>query len=144
MIQEIKEIWSQIRQNRLASDAISARPLPVSGLDQNDVLLCITQDSNAGLLLRSQVVVRPAKTGCGRLIVRREQLLRGSNRTITSGSNVWNQTLRLPSHCWPARLSVILHPVRQPPRRAWKQFANSVACFLKVAAFFLLKKRSLV
>ena len=77
MIQEIKEIWGQIRQNRPASDAISARPLPVSGLDQNDVLLCITQDSNAGLLLRSQGGSSPMpKTGCGRLIVRREQLLR--------------------------------------------------------------------
>ena len=77
MIQEIKDIWGQIRQNRPASDAISARPLPVSGLDQNDVLLCITQDSNAGLLLRSQGGSSPMpKTGCGRLIVRREQLLR--------------------------------------------------------------------
>ena len=77
MIREIQEAWDQIRQNRSDSDAISARPLPVSGLDQNDVLLCITQDCNAGLLLRSRGGNSPMpKTGCGRLIVKREQLLR--------------------------------------------------------------------
>jgi hypothetical protein len=75
MIKEIQEIWIQIRRNRSALDAISARPLSVSGLQPTDVLLCITQDDNPGLLLRSPGGSAPLpKPGCGRLIVKREQL----------------------------------------------------------------------
>lgn len=77
MIKEIQEIWIQIRQNRSIPDAISARPLAVSGLQPTDVLLCITQDDHPGLLLRShgETITLP-KPGCGRLVVKREQLLR--------------------------------------------------------------------
>ena len=53
MIKEIQEIWIQIRQSRPVPGAISARPLSVSGLQPTDVLLCITQDDNPGLLLRN-------------------------------------------------------------------------------------------
>lgn len=77
MIKEIQEIWIQIRQNRSDPDAISARPLSVSGLQPTDVLLCITQDGNPGLLLRSPGGRSPLpKPGCGRLVVKREQLQR--------------------------------------------------------------------
>lgn len=77
MIREIQETWIQIRQNRSVPDAISARPLSVSGLNPTDVLLCITQDGNPGLLLRSPGgrATLP-KPGCGRLVVKREQLRR--------------------------------------------------------------------
>ena len=77
MLKEIQEMWIQIRQNRSIPDAISARPLPISGLQPTDVLLCITQDDNPGLLLRSPGESAPLpKPGCGRLVVKREQLLR--------------------------------------------------------------------
>lgn len=77
MLKEIQEMWSQIRQNRPIPDAISACPLPISGLQPTDVLLCITQDDNPGLLLRSPGESAPLpKPGCGRLVVKREQLLR--------------------------------------------------------------------
>jgi len=77
MLKEIQEMWIQIRQNRSIPDAISARPLPISGLQPTDVLLCITQDDNPGVLLRSPGDSAPLpKPGCGRLVVKREQLLR--------------------------------------------------------------------
>ena len=77
MIQEIKEIWGHIRQHHTLPDSISARPFTVSGLAATDVLLCITQDGNPGILLKSPGGKAPLpKPGCGRLVVKREQLLR--------------------------------------------------------------------
>ena len=77
MIREIQETWNQIREMGCVPDAISARPLSVSGLSETDVLLCITQDGNPGILLRNPGAKAPLpKPGCGRLIVKREQLLR--------------------------------------------------------------------
>lgn len=77
MISEIQEAWAQIREQHPVPGAISARPLPVSGLGATDVLLCITQHDNPGILLRS-LGGRAAlpMPGCGRLVVKREQLLR--------------------------------------------------------------------
>jgi hypothetical protein len=81
MIKEIIGIWDQIRQHGSVSGAISARPLQVSGLSAADVLLCITQDSNPGLLLRNPGGRVPLpKPGCGRLVVKREQLLRDGSQ----------------------------------------------------------------
>ena len=83
MIREIQEAWTQIRRNRSVPDAISARPLPVNGLQPTDVLLCITQDDNAGVLLRSPGGRAPLpKPGCGRLVVKREQLLREGSQPV--------------------------------------------------------------
>jgi len=77
MIREIQEIWGQIKQDHRAPGSISALPLEVSGLPPSDVLLCITQDDNPGILLRSPGGRAPLpKPGCGRLVVKREQLLR--------------------------------------------------------------------
>ena len=77
MIREIQETWNQIRGLGSVPDAISARSLSVSGLSETDVLLCITQDGNPGILLRNPGARAPLpKPGCGRLVVRREQLLR--------------------------------------------------------------------
>ena len=77
MIREIEETWTQIRQHLSVPDAISALPLSVSGLSEADVLLCITQDGNPGILLRNPGGKAPLPNpGCGRLVVKREQLLR--------------------------------------------------------------------
>ena len=77
MIREIEETWNQIRELGSVPDAISGRPLSVSGLSENDVLLCITQDGNPGILLRNPGGRAPLPNpGCGRLVVKREQLLR--------------------------------------------------------------------
>jgi hypothetical protein len=77
MIREIKDTWNQIRELGSVPDAISGRPLSVSGLSEADVLLCITQDGNPGILLRNPGGKAPLpKPGCGRLLVKREQLLR--------------------------------------------------------------------
>jgi hypothetical protein len=77
MIREIEETWTQIRELGSVPDAISARPLSVSGLSDTDVLLCITQDGNPGILLRNPGGRAPLpKPGCGRLVVKREQLRR--------------------------------------------------------------------
>ena len=77
MIREIEETWNQIRELGSVPDAISGRPLSVSGLSESDVLLCITQDGNPGILLRNPGGRSPLpKPGCGRLLVKREQLLR--------------------------------------------------------------------
>jgi len=77
MIREIQDLWGQIRKNNCEPGAISALPLSVKGLQPSDVLLCITQNGNPGILLRSpggQVAL--PKPGCGRLIVQREPLMR--------------------------------------------------------------------
>jgi hypothetical protein len=77
MIREIQEKWTQIRELASVSDAIRARSLTVSGLSEADVLLCITQDGNPGILLRNPGGMAPLpKPGCGRLVVKRETLLR--------------------------------------------------------------------
>lgn len=77
MIQKIEETWTQIRELASVPDAISGRPLSVSGLSETDFLLCITQDGNPGILLRNPGGRSPLpKPGCGRLLVKREQLLR--------------------------------------------------------------------
>jgi len=77
MIREIEETWNQIRELGSVPDAISGRPLSVSGLSESDVLLCITQEGNPGILLRNPGGKAPLpKPGCGRLVVKREQLLR--------------------------------------------------------------------
>jgi len=77
MIREIQELWAQIRKNGNEPGAISALPLSVKGLQPADVLLCSTQDENPGILLRSPGGKAPLpKPGCGRLIVKREPLLR--------------------------------------------------------------------
>lgn len=77
MIREIQDTWNQIRRLGSVGDAISARPLSVSGLSETDVLLCITQDGNPGILLRNPGGTTPLpKPGCGRLVVKREQLIR--------------------------------------------------------------------
>lgn len=77
MISEIREKWAQIRDLGSVPDAISARPLTVIGLSETDVLICITQDGNPGILLRNPGGKAPLpKPGCGRLVVKREQLLR--------------------------------------------------------------------
>jgi hypothetical protein len=77
MISEIRETWTQIRDLGSVPDAISARPLTVIGLSETDVLICITQDGNPGILLRNPGGKAPLpKPGCGRLVVKREQLLR--------------------------------------------------------------------
>jgi len=77
MIREIEETWTQIRQHLSVPDAISALPLSASGLSEADVLLCITQDGNPGILLRNPGGKAPLPNpGCGRLVVKREQLLR--------------------------------------------------------------------
>jgi hypothetical protein len=77
MMREIQEKWTQIRELGSVPDTISARSLSVSGLSENDVLLCITQDGNPGILLRNPGGRAPLPNpGCGRLVVKREQLLR--------------------------------------------------------------------
>jgi hypothetical protein len=77
MIREIQEKWTQIRELGSLPDAISARSLSVSGLSENDVLLCIPQEGNPGILLRNPGGRAPLPNpGCGRLVVKREQLLR--------------------------------------------------------------------
>ena len=77
MMREIQEKWTQIRELGSVPDTISARSLSVSGLSENDVLLCITQDGNPGILLRNPGGKAPLPNpGCGRLVVKREQLLR--------------------------------------------------------------------
>lgn len=77
MIKEIQEMWSQIRELGSVPNAISARSLSVIGLSETDVLICITQDGNPGILLRNPGGRAPLpKPGCGRLVVKREQLLR--------------------------------------------------------------------
>jgi len=77
MIREIQGLWNQIRNNSSEPGAISALPLSVTGLQPTDVLLCISQDGNPGILLRSPggkaSLPRP---GCGQLMVQREQLMR--------------------------------------------------------------------
>ena len=66
MIREIEETWTQIRQHLSVPDAISARPLSVSGLSEADVLLCITQEGNPGILLRNPGGrASLPKPGCG-------------------------------------------------------------------------------
>lgn len=77
MIKEIQDTWVQIRQHRSVSDAISARPLTISGLTPTDVLLCITENDNPGILLRSSGGRADLpKPGCGRLVIKREQLIK--------------------------------------------------------------------
>jgi len=77
MIDDIQLIWGQIEQHRTDRQSISARPLPVSGMNSADVLLCITEAGNPGVLLRNPGSTAPLpKPGCGRLVVRREQLMR--------------------------------------------------------------------
>jgi hypothetical protein len=77
MMREIQEKWTQLRELGSVPDTISARSLSVSGLSENDVLLCITQDGNPGILLRNPGGKAPLPNpGCGRLVVKREQLLR--------------------------------------------------------------------
>ena len=77
MMREIQEKWTQLRDLGSVPDTISARSLSVSGLSENDVLLCITQDGNPGILLRNPGGKAPLPNpGCGRLVVKREQLLR--------------------------------------------------------------------
>ena len=77
MMREIQEKWTQLRDLGSVPDTISARSLSVSGLSENDVLLCITQDGNPGILLRNPGGRAPLPNpGCGRLVVKREQLLR--------------------------------------------------------------------
>ena len=77
MMREIQEKWTQIRELGSVPDTISARSLSVSGLSENDVLLCITQDGNPGILLRNPGGRAPLPNpGCGRRVVKREQLLR--------------------------------------------------------------------
>jgi len=77
MIREIQELWGQIRHDLRAPRSITALPLAVSGLQTSDVLLCITQDDNPGILLRNPGGRAPLpKPGCGRLVVQREQLMR--------------------------------------------------------------------
>lgn len=76
MIREIQDIWGQIKKNNSEPGAISALPLSVKGLQPTDVLLCITQDGNPGILLRSPGGKAPLpKPGCGRLMVQRELLM---------------------------------------------------------------------
>lgn len=77
MMRDIQEKWTQLRELGSVPDTISARSLSVSGLSENDVLLCITQDGNPGILLRNPGGKAPLPNpGCGRLVVKREQLLR--------------------------------------------------------------------
>jgi len=77
MIREIQELWGQIRHDLRVPGSISALPLAVSGLQTSEVLLCITQDDNPGILLRNPGGRAPLpKPGCGRLVVQREQLMR--------------------------------------------------------------------
>jgi hypothetical protein len=77
MIADIQLIWGQIEEHRTNRESIGARPLPVSGMDSTDVLLCITEGGNPGILLRNPGGNAPLpKPGCGRLVVRREQLVR--------------------------------------------------------------------
>lgn len=81
MMREIQEKWTQLRELGSVPDTISARSLSVSGLSENDVLLCITQDGNPGILLRNPGGKAPLPNpGCGRLVVKREQLLRGGSQ----------------------------------------------------------------
>jgi hypothetical protein len=81
LIGEIQEIWAQIRGLSAATEVISARPLAVDGLSEFDVLLCITQDGSPGILLRNTgAKAHLPKTGCGRLIVKREQLMRENSQ----------------------------------------------------------------
>lgn len=76
MIDDIQLIWCQIEENRANREAISARSLPIKGVDSADVLLCITEASNPGVLLRNPGGTAPLpKPGCGRILVRREQLM---------------------------------------------------------------------
>ena len=77
MIREIQDLWGQIRKNICEPGAIRALPLSVKGLQPSDVLLCITQDGNPGILLRSPGGKAPLpRPGCGRLIVQRELLMK--------------------------------------------------------------------
>ena len=77
MIDDIQLIWGQIEENRTNRQSIGALPLSVSGMKPADVLLCITEGGNPGILLRNPGGTAPLpKPGCGRLVVRREQLMR--------------------------------------------------------------------
>jgi hypothetical protein len=77
MIEEIQLIWGQIEEHRTNLESIGARPLPVSGEASTDVLICITETGNPGILLRNPGGTAPLpKPGCGRLVVRRQQLIR--------------------------------------------------------------------
>lgn len=77
MIDEIQAILSRIEENRPSTSGISALPLTVSGLEPSEVLLCISQEGNPGILLRNPGGRTPLpKPGCGRLLVRRDQLMR--------------------------------------------------------------------
>jgi hypothetical protein len=77
MIDDIQLIWGEIEEHRINHESIGARPLPVKGMESADVLLCITETGNPGILLRNAggTVTLP-KPGCGRLLVRREPLMR--------------------------------------------------------------------
>lgn len=77
MIDDIQLIWGQIEENRTNRQSIGALPLSVSGMKPADVLLCITEVGNPGILLRNPGGTAPLpKPGCGRIVVRREQLMR--------------------------------------------------------------------
>lgn len=76
MIDDIQLIWAQIEEHRTNRESISARQLPVKGMESSAVLLCITESGNPGILLRNPGGTAPLpKPGCGRLVVRREQLM---------------------------------------------------------------------
>ena len=77
MIDDILLTWGQIEEHRTNSGSIGARPLPVGDAESADVFLCITEGGNPGILLRNPGGTAPLpKPGCGRLLVRREQLMR--------------------------------------------------------------------
>ncbi len=77
MIDDILKIWDQIRKHHSGAEGINAKPLYIEGLIGSDVLLCITTDGNPGILLRNPGgSAQLPKPGCGRLIVKREQLLK--------------------------------------------------------------------
>ena len=83
MIREIQELWGQIRKDGSEQGAISALPLSVKGLQPADVLLCITQENNPGILLRSPGGKAPLpKPGCGRVVVKRETLLSQGSQPV--------------------------------------------------------------
>lgn len=77
MIDDIIRIWNEITALRTEPGSISARPLDVTGFQVSEILLCITQDGHPGILLRNPGARTPLpRPGCGRLTVRREQLMR--------------------------------------------------------------------
>jgi hypothetical protein len=77
VIDDILKIWDQIRKHHSGAEGINAKPLYIEGLIGSDVLLCITTDGNPGILLRNPGgSAQLPKPGCGRLIVKREQLLK--------------------------------------------------------------------